>query len=409
MCCPQPNGTSRKQGKTALQTIPGGQQDNQPHTQPFYQHNCQSISKHNVAESRITENELFQPNTPEYWARRLNLSQPVEIAPDLLERNALAAWRNSSRCIGRLPWRSLRVVDARSASSAFDVFDAIMEHIIKSTNNGSIVPMITIFPGFHSGTQRIRIWNTQFLAYAGYRKCNGRILGDPLNHDLTNVALSLGWRPRRSPTRFDLLPIIVQIGSKLEYFDLPEETVLRIPLRHPNYRWFAQLNLEWYALPAISSMILVTPSEIFPAAPFSGWYMSTEIGVRNLGDSHRYNQTPIIARHMGWDPRERSQLWRDRSLLILNEAVLFSFEKAGVRMTDHHTASKNFLKFLESESATGRCPAADWSWIVPPISSAATGVFQQSMRIHPRLPNFVPSRKPWATRPPTASGSRLGT
>lgn len=27
----------------------------------------------------------------------------------------------------------------------------------------------------------------------------------------------------------------------------------------------------------------------FPAAPFSGWYMSTEIGMRNLCDPHRYN------------------------------------------------------------------------------------------------------------------------
>ena len=27
----------------------------------------------------------------------------------------------------------------------------------------------------------------------------------------------------------------------------------------------------------------------FSAAPFSGWYMSTEIGTRNLCDPHRYN------------------------------------------------------------------------------------------------------------------------
>lgn len=27
----------------------------------------------------------------------------------------------------------------------------------------------------------------------------------------------------------------------------------------------------------------------FPAAPFSGWYMSSEIGMRDLCDPHRYN------------------------------------------------------------------------------------------------------------------------
>lgn len=36
----------------------------------------------------------------------------------------------------------------------------------------------------------------------------------------------------------------------------------------------------------------------FPAAPFSGWYMSTEIGTRNLCDPHRYNILEVRAG--GW-------------------------------------------------------------------------------------------------------------
>lgn len=36
----------------------------------------------------------------------------------------------------------------------------------------------------------------------------------------------------------------------------------------------------------------------FPAAPFSGWYMSSEIGMRNLCDPHRYNILEVSAG--GW-------------------------------------------------------------------------------------------------------------
>ena len=53
--------------------------------------------------------------------------------------------------------------------------------------------------------------------------------------------------------------------------------------------WFGELGLRWYALPAVSNMLLEIGGLEFPAAPFNGWYMSSEIGTRNLCDSHRYN------------------------------------------------------------------------------------------------------------------------
>lgn len=43
----------------------------------------------------------------------------------------------------------------------------------------------------------------------------------------------------------------------------------------------------------------------FPAAPFSGWYMSTEIGMRNLCDPHRYNILEVSSR-CGWAPPRAS-------------------------------------------------------------------------------------------------------
>ena len=55
-----------------------------------------------------------------------------------------------------------------------------------------------------------------------------------------------------------------------------------------SYDWFAGLGLRWYALPAVSNVMMDMGGMEFPAAPFSGWYMGTEIG-RDLGDVNRYN------------------------------------------------------------------------------------------------------------------------
>lgn len=55
-----------------------------------------------------------------------------------------------------------------------------------------------------------------------------------------------------------------------------------------SYPDFDDLNLKWYALPAVSSLCLDIGGIEFPAIPFNGWYMGTEIG-RNLGDCNRYN------------------------------------------------------------------------------------------------------------------------
>lgn len=55
------------------------------------------------------------------------------------------------------------------------------------------------------------------------------------------------------------------------------------------YEWFADMQLRWYALPAVSNMLFDCGGIIFTATAFSGWYMSTEIGCRNLCDVNRRN------------------------------------------------------------------------------------------------------------------------
>ncbi|XP_026679955.1 nitric oxide synthase, salivary gland-like, partial [Diaphorina citri] len=55
------------------------------------------------------------------------------------------------------------------------------------------------------------------------------------------------------------------------------------------YDWFKELGLRWYAVPAVSGMMFDCGGLQFTAAPFNGWYMSTEIGCRDLCDTKRYN------------------------------------------------------------------------------------------------------------------------
>jgi nitric-oxide synthase len=86
---------------------------------------------------------------------------------------------------------------------------------------------------------------------------------------------------------------------------------------------------------------------------------------------------PVVASRLGLDTARESTLWRDRALVELNRAVLWSFEKAGVKMTDHHTESHRFLRHLRNEERAGRPVPADWTWIVPPMSGGATPVFHR--------------------------------
>jgi nitric-oxide synthase len=115
----------------------------------------------------------------------------------------------------------------------------------------------------------------------------------------------------------------------------------------------------------------------YPAAPFNGWYMGTEVGARNLADVDRYDLLPSIAHGMGLATDSERTLWRDRALVELTLAVQHSFDVAGVTMTDHHTESKRFLAHVEREEHAGRRCPADWSWIVPPVSGSQTPVFHR--------------------------------
>jgi nitric-oxide synthase, bacterial len=232
-------------------------------------------------------------------------------------------------------------------------------------------------------------------------------MGDPATAGVTRLARDLGWAGGQPPGRFDVLPLIVQeAGSLPTLHELPADAVLEVPIRHPEFGWFADLGLRWYAVPVISDMYLEVGGIRYPAAPFNGWYMCTEIGSRDLGDSARYDQLPVIARQMGLSTASDRTLWKDKAITELNLAVLHSYTDAGVTISDHHTESARFLQHVEREERQGReCPA-DWSWIVPPTASSATPVFHRTYHDFDQSPNFYrhPAAAALTSAPPRDVG-----
>lgn len=336
------------------------------------------------------ENSLGAPELRLRRARReIESSGTYWQTPEELAYGARLAWRNSSRCIGRLYWRSLRVRDCRGVDTAAAIAAESVEHLREATNGGRIRPMITVFAPDAPGRPGPRILASQLIRYAGYQAADGAVLGDPANVELTRLAHDLGWPGPQPRGRFDVLPLLVQeAGAPVTLHQVPADAILEVPIEHPEFGWFAGLGLRWYAVPAISDMYLEIGGVRYPAVPFNGWYMCTEIGSRDLGDAGRYAQLPVIAAHMGLSLASDRNLWKDRAMTELNAAVLHSFGRAGVTVTDHHTESARFLQHLEREERHGRACPADWTWIVPPAASSATPVFHRYYRDFDLTPNF---------------------
>ncbi|XP_017204583.2 nitric oxide synthase, inducible isoform X1 [Oryctolagus cuniculus] len=306
------------------------------------------------------------------------------------------AWRNAPRCIGRIQWSNLQVFDARSCSTAQEMFEHICRHLRYATNNGNIRSAITVFPQRSDGKHDFRVWNSQLIRYAGYHMPDGTIQGDPANTEFTQLCIDLGWKPNFG--RFDVLPLVLQAdGRDPELFEIPADIVLEVPMEHPKYEWFRELELKWYALPAVANMLLEAGGLEFPACPFNGWYMGTEIGVRDFCDVQRYNILEEVGRRMGLETHRLASLWKDQAVTEINIAVLHSFQKRNVTIMDHHSAAESFMKHMQNEyRSRGGCPA-DWIWLVPPMSGSITPVFHQEMLNYILSPFYYYQVEAWKT------------
>uniref|UniRef100_A0A674D386 Nitric oxide synthase n=1 Tax=Salmo trutta TaxID=8032 RepID=A0A674D386_SALTR len=309
---------------------------------------------------------------------------------------ARQAWRNAPRCIGRIQWSNLQLFDARKCKTTQDMFQFLCEHLQFATNGGNLRSAITVFPQRKEDGHDFRVWNSQLLKYAGYQMPDGSIQGDPSSVEFTKICIQLGWKPQYG--LFDVLPLVLQVnGEDPDLYEIPPHLILEVSMEHPQHKWFQDLGLKWYALPAVSNMLMEIGGLEFPACPFNGWYMGTEIGVRDFCDYQRYNILEEVGRRMGLETHKLSSLWKDQALVTINVAVIYSFQKNKVTITDHHSAAESFMKHLETEfRLRGGCPA-DWAWLVPPMSGSLTPVFHQEMVNYILSPFFYYQPDPWTT------------
>lgn len=343
-------------------------------------------------QQRIEFLHLYKQETKqsEAWLKqRLQQAQQLDftLTTDELTYGARVAWRNSNKCIGRLFWNSLTVFDRRELLEEQQIFEALVAHINYATNDGKIRPAISIFD-----PTRVRIWNHQLIRYAGYETEAG-IVGDSDSLDFTKVCEQLGWQGER--TNYDVLPLVIQVDNRTpQVFELPPQAILEVPITHPDYD-FSELQMQWYAVPIISSMRFTIAGVDYQAAPFNGWYMGTEIGARNLADDYRYNFLSDVAQVMGLDTTRNASLWKDRALVELNLAVLHSYKKAGVSIVDHHTAAQQFQLFQQQEQDHQREVTGNWVWLVPPLSPATTSIYHQTINNTVKKPNYFYQQQPY--------------
>jgi nitric-oxide synthase, bacterial len=302
---------------------------------------------------------------------------------------ARLAWRHNTRCIGKLYWRGLTVRDFRHVTDPAAIAEGCLDHTEFVHNKGRIKPSITIFAPNVPGTPAAQVLNGQLISYAGHMHADGTIVGDPHTVILTKLAKDNGWAPEREG-RFDVLPLVVKSGDgAISVHEIPAGLAHEVEIEHPTIPGLKEMGLRWWGFPSICDNYLSIGGINYPLAPFTGWYLAPEISARDFSDTYRYNLLPEIAEALGIDTSDVRSLWKDRAVVELTTAVLHSYDKAGIRMDDHHTAAQKFHKWTASEEKKG-CPVeAEWAWMVPPISASLSPNFHREFEDVFKLPALI--------------------
>jgi len=279
-----------------------------------------------------------------------------------IEIGARLAWRNSSKCIGRISWNTLQVRDCRHLFSPDTIFREIEEHIKIASGGPNIQSVMTVFrPQLSHETWGMRFWSSQLYRYAGYEQKNGEVLGDPANAEFTEYLInSKLWSPPSPRSSFDLLPLVLKMPMvhKPFVYELKPNLVHEVSLDHPQHPAIKDLNLKWSSIPAITNFKMNLGGIKYPCMPFNGWFLSTEIA-RNLLE--RYNLTNSLANAMKISLDDR--MLAQKVSAELENVILHSFEKNGYTIVDPMTIGKSFLTHCKRERQSEReCPA-QWSWI----------------------------------------------
>ncbi|KAL8722935.1 MAG: hypothetical protein Q9181_007392, partial [Wetmoreana brouardii] len=306
--------------------------------------------------------------------------------PAELEFGIRRAWRNARKCIMRSHCEELKLCDLRNVTSSAEMASELVRHMCEAFNGGNVLPTVFLFPPRKMNTRGPMIWNHQFLEFAGYEMDDGSILGDPMSAELTKAIIGLGWQPPNPKSRWDLLPLVVMADNDVPaMIKIPPELGNLVEIRHPRFKdRFDSLDLKWVAFPALTRLGFDIGGVQYTAAPFIGWFMDAEIGVRDLADSFRYNVLPDVAKTLGLldgkvedGVESLDDLPEYERLSILNRAqteltyaVYWSYQQVKVSMSDTLTASMKWCRYDDDFKAKNgyRLPA-DPYWLAPPQGS----------------------------------------
>ncbi|WP_414045799.1 nitric oxide synthase oxygenase [Macrococcus equi] len=321
------------------------------------------------------DNQLIT-NRLEAIQTEINQTGTYTHTTDELIYGARLAWRNSNRCIGRLFWDKLKVVDMRHITEEQEYLTALENHIESATNDGKIIPTITIFE--QRNKINFELYNDQLIRYTD----------DPIVRETKQLIEHTGYNKFGS-----FLPLIYKFNNHYRTYNLNQNLIKEVDIRHPDFDAFNALQLKWYAVPIISGMELRIGGITYPLCPFNGWYMESEIASRNFLDEYRYNLIEPIAKSMGFDTTRTTSYWRDKVVVELNYAVYHSFKQQGYSIVDHYNASRQFLKFEENEAQHNRKITGDWTWLIPPISPAIVHNWHKGYDNTYHEPNFFYKKK----------------
>ncbi|KAL8829828.1 MAG: hypothetical protein Q9170_006008, partial [Blastenia crenularia] len=262
----------------------------------------------------------------------------------------------------------------------------LIAYTSEAFNGGNVIPTVFLFPPRKVNSRGPMIWNHQLLEFAGYPSDDGSILGDPMSVALTSEIMELGWEPPTPRGRWDLLPLVVMADDDVPVMvEIPPPLSRLVQIRHPRYsEQFDKLDLRWVAAPALTRFGFDIGGVQYTAAPFIGWFMDAEIGVRDLADSFRYNVLPDVAKAIGLLdgktkdgvegledlPEYERLLMLTRAQTELTYAVYWSYQQAKVSMSDTLTASMKWCRYDDDFKAKNgfRLPA-DPYWLAPPQGS----------------------------------------
>ncbi|KAL8628374.1 hypothetical protein Q9189_005918 [Teloschistes chrysophthalmus] len=218
---------------------------------------------------------------------------------------------------------------------------------------------------------------------------DGSVLGDPASVELTKAIIGIGWQPPSPRSRWDLLPLVVMADNDVPVMiEIPSDLGRQIHIRHPRHQAaFEKLDLRWVAAPALARLGFDIGGVQYTAAPFIGWFMDAEIGVRDLADTFRYNTLPDVAKALGLLdehfkdgveslddlPEYERQCILTQAQTELTYAVYWSYQQAKVSMSDTLTASMKWCRYDDDFKAKNgyRLPA-DPYWLAPPQGSIIT-------------------------------------